>query len=393
LTLYAHGAWTRFKTQYDPNSQEFSISGSVRPQTIEELASSLALLKESIERVRGVLYVNVKRLAQMNNTAFHAFARVIIDACRVRPDLEFVIITSSVVGWATQKFGRLSHVEPNIKVEQYDSAFYPGQSFLEEGAFIPVLRTQTKMTWRHEREILPRHGMRPGIAMADICCGIGDFALLVQKEFQPSRIVALDHSKSSLAYARQVAEEFDVRGIEYTYGDASEMLLEDDQFDFITCRHSLQIFNRPELILKEIYRICKPGGRVYITNEKISHCLGEPRGEAIQWTYNELSKLFAYFKMDLEMGPKNHRYLIEAGFEDIRAESFMVTNLDDPQAFADVVQSWENTFAGDMSQQRGDSPEFVEQFRRGFQDHIFAALHPKGYAGWPIWVASGKKPL
>jgi ubiquinone/menaquinone biosynthesis C-methylase UbiE len=318
---------------------------------------------------------------------------VIIDACRVRPDLEFVIITSSVVGWATQKFGRLSHVEPNIKIEQYDNAFYPGQSFLEEGAFIPVLRTQTKMTWRHEREILPRHGMRPGIAMADICCGIGDFALLVQKEFQPSRIVALDHSKSSLAYARKVAEEFDVRGIEYTYGDASEMLLEDDQFDFVTCRHSLQIFNRPELILKEIYRICKPGGRVYITNEKISHCLGEPRGEAIQWTYNELSKLFAYFKMDLEMGPKNHRYLIEAGFEDIRAESFMVTNLDDPQAFADVVQSWENTFAGDMSQQRGDSPEFVEQFRRGFQDHIFAALHPKGYAGWPIWVASGKKPL
>jgi len=383
----------RFRAYFDSNNQEFSVAGTVRPQTIDELAASLTLLKESIEKVRGVLYVNVKRLVQMNNTAFHAFARVIIDACRTRPDLRFVIITSSVVGWTTRKFGRLNRIEPNVTVEEYDSEFYPGQSFLEEGGFIPILRTQTKMTWRHERTILPRHGMQSGIVMADICCGIGDFAVLVKKEFQPSRIVALDHSRSSLAYARRVADDFDIKGIEYTYGDASEMLLEDDQFDLVTCRHSLQIFDKPDLILKEIYRICKPGGRVYITNEKISQCLGEPRSETIQWTYSELSKLFAHFRMDLEFGPKNRRYLVEAGFEDIRAESFMVTNLDeDPQEFVDVVRSWEDTFAGEMAQRRGDSPEFVRRFRQGFQDQIFAALHPKGYAGWPIWVASGRKP-
>ena len=394
MNPYAHGVLTRFKAQYDVNNQEFSISGSVRPQTIDELASSLALLRDSIDRIRGILYVNVKRLAQMNNTAFYAFARVIIDACRARPDLRFVIITSSVVGWTTRKFGRLSHVEPNIAVEQYDSAFYPGQSFLEEGGFIPILRTQTKMTWRHERTILPRHGMRPGITMADICCGIGDFAVLVQKEFSPSRIVALDHSRSSLAYARRVAMEFDIRGIEYTYGDASEMLLEDDQFDLVTCRHSLQIFNRPGLILKELYRICKPGGRVYITNEKNSHCLGEPRSESIRWTYNEVAKLFEHFEMDVEFGPKSRRYLVEGGFEDIAVESFMVTNLDgDPKDFADVISAWEEVYAGEMAVKGGYSPEFIERFRQGFSDHIFAALHPKGYASWPIWAASGRKPL
>ncbi len=384
----------RFRAQYDTNNQEFSLSGVVRPQSIDELAPSLTLLRESIERVRGVLYVNIKRLTQMNNTAFHSFARVIIDACRTRPDLQFVIITSSVVGWATRKFERLSGIEPNITVEEYDSAFYPGQSFLEEGGFIPILRTQTKMTWRHERAILPRHGMQPGIAMADICCGIGDFAVLVQKEFQPSRIVALDHAKASLSYARKVAAQFDIRGIEYTYGDASEMLLEEDQFDLVTCRHSLQIFNRPDRILRELYRICKPGGRVYITNEKNSHCLGEPRSESIRWTYDEVARLFEHFEMDVELGPKSRRYMVDAGFQDIRVESFMVTNLDgDPQDFADVIAAWENVYAGEMAAKRGDSAEFVEKFRQGFQDHIFAALHPKGYAGWPIWVASGRKPL
>jgi len=384
----------RFSAEFDANSQEFSLAGVVRPRSADEIATSISTLKEAIEEVRGVLYINVKRLIQMNNTAFHAFVRVVLDACRARSDLRFVIITSSVVGWTTRMFAHLNKLDPQITVEVYDSKFYPGQNFVENTSFIPILRTQTKMTWRHERAILPRHGMRPGIVMADICCGIGDFAVLVQKDFQPARIVALDHSRASLAYARDVAAGFGISGIEYTYGDASEMLLEGNQFDLVTCRHSLQIFNRPDVLLGELYRICKPGGRVYVTNEKNSHCLGEPRSQSIQWTYNEVAKLFSHFEMDVELGPKSRRYLADAGFEDIIVETFMVTNLDgDPRDFADVIMAWEDVYAGEMAVKRGDSAEFIQRFRQGFQDHIFAALHPKGYAGWPIWVASGRKPL
>ncbi|MBW0369033.1 class I SAM-dependent methyltransferase [Ensifer adhaerens] len=383
----------RFKVDFDPNSQIFSLAGTIRPRSIDEIAESIHALREAIDTVRGVLYIDVKRLIQMNNTAFQAFIRVALDACRERSDLRLIVITSSVVSWTTRMFRHLSTIEPQISVEVYDSMFYPGQDYFEDTGFIPILRAQTKLTWRHERTILPRHGMRPGIAVADICCGIGDFAVLAQKEFQPSRIVALDHSKPSLAYARKVAAEFDVTGIEYTYGDASEMLLEDNQFDFVSCRHSLQVFNQPELLLKELYRIVKPGGRVYITNEKNSHCLGEPRAQSIQWTYNELARLLSNFEIDVEFGPKSRRYLADTGFDDILVESFMVTNLDgDPQDFADIIAGWEKMFA-DMAVRHGETPEFIERFRQGFRDHIFAALHPKGYAGWPIWAASGRKPL
>ncbi|MGF6159719.1 ubiquinone/menaquinone biosynthesis C-methylase UbiE [Ensifer sp. KUDG1] len=383
----------RFKVDFDPNSQIFSLAGTIRPRSIDEIAESIHALREAIDTVRGVLYIDVKRLIQMNNTAFQAFIRVALDACRERSDLRLIVVTSSVVSWTTRMFRHLSTIEPQISVEVYDSMFYPGQDYFEDTSFIPILRAQTKLTWRHERTILPRHGMRPGIAVADICCGIGDFAVLAQKEFQPSRIVALDHSKPSLAYARKVAAEFGVTDIEYTYGDASEMLLEDNQFDFVSCRHSLQVFNQPELLLKELYRIVKPGGRVYITNEKNSHCLGEPRAQSIQWTYNELARLLTNFEIDVEFGPKSRRYLADTGFDDILVESFMVTNLDgDPQDFADIIAGWEKMFA-DMAVKHGETPEFIERFRQGFRDHVFAALHPKGYAGWPIWAASGRKPL
>lgn len=390
----ADNAIAAHRVRFDENNQEFVLSGALRPQSEGDMDGFIAAFQAARAKVKGTLYVNVKRLVRLNNIAFRMLANLLVRTVTERSDLRIVIVTSSVVGWATKKFGSLADINPAITVQEYDSEFYPGQSFLEEGGFIPVLRTQTRMTWRHERNILPRHGLKPGMAVADICCGIGDFAALLAKEFDLSRLVALDHSKSSLAYARRVAQDFGIQGIEYVYGDAAEMLLEDAQFDFVTCRHALQIFNKPELIISELVRICKPGGRIYVTNEKISHCLGEPRGPSIQWTYNELSRLFADFDMDLEYGPKASRALMQSGLEDVKIESFMVTNADgDPQDFADMIIAWEEMFATGMCEKRGDDAAFIERFRRGFRDHVAAALYPGGYAGWPVWVASGRKPL
>jgi ubiquinone/menaquinone biosynthesis C-methylase UbiE/ABC-type transporter Mla MlaB component len=382
-----------YEAVFNDNNQEFVISGKLRPRSEAEMQCLVEGITAALENVRGTFYLNVKRLGRLNNTGFRVLASLLTEICERRGDLRVEVVTSSVVGWSTRKFQQLQSRLPNVTITEYDKAFYPGQSFLEEGGFIPILRNQTRMTWRHERNLLTRHGLRPGMIMADVCCGIGDFAVLVKKEFKPARILALDHSRASLNYARKVAADFGVADIEYVYGDASEMMIEDNSFDFVTCRHSLQIFNKPEQILKELFRICKPGGRVYITNEKNSHCLGEPRGESIQWTYTEVAKLFAHFNMDVEFGPKSRRYLQDIGFEDIKVDNFVVTNLDgDPQEFADVIRAWEDVYAGQMSVERGDSPEFNARFRQGFQDHIYAALHPKGYASWPIWAASGSKP-
>ncbi len=382
-----------FEFSYDENDQVFTLSGSMRPRRIGEIATCLEALRDCARRATGTFYVNVRRLLQSNNIAFNGVAGVLAEVCGERPELKVTITLSSVVGWTPRKFSALRRKVPRIDVVEYDKDFYPGQAFVEDRSFVAVLRKQTTMAWRHEKHILARHGIAEGMKIADICCGIGDFAILVKKEFKPAHVVALDHAKSSLAYARKVAKEFDIVGVEYVYGDAAEMLLPNDEFDFVTCRHSLQVFDRPEKILSELLRICKPGGRVYVTNEKNSHCLGEPRSESIQWTYNEVAKLWKHFNMDIEIGPKSRRLMIDAGFEDIRMESFMVTNLDgDPEEFADVIRTWKRMFAGSMARERGDDEAFISRFKKGFDDHIFAALHPKGYAGWPIWVASGRRP-
>lgn len=382
-----------FSVEFNEINQEIVLSGKMRPMSAADMDGVRNVIGRSLDDREGTIYVNVKRLTHLNMTAFRCLAELLTGASQARPNRMVVVVTSSVIAWSAPLFSTLAAAQSNLSVEIYDSAFYPGQSFVEDESFIPILRTQTKMTWRHEQEILPRHGLRNGMTIADICCGIGDFATLIKRHFDPTRLVALDHSRKSLDYARRVAKEFGLDSIEYTYGDASQMLLADNQFDFVTCRHSLQIFDRPDVLLRELYRICKPGGRVYITNEKNSHCLGEPHSETIRWTYEQVAKLFDHFDMDVEMGPKSRRLLHDAGFDQLKVESFMVTNLDgDPRDFADVIEAWEHVYVDQMAVKRGDPPDFLRRFRQGFRDHILAALHPKGYAGWPIWAASGRKP-
>ena len=382
-----------FEFGFNENDQAFVLSGNLRPQREGEIASCLNALREASDRVSGTLYVNIRRLVQSNNVAFKGLINALSEIGRKNPKISVTVTMSSVVGWSAPKFSAILGRMPHVTVEEYDKEFYPGQSFVEDDSFISVLRNQTTMTWRHERHILPRHGIAEGMKVADICCGIGDFAILLMKEFNPSHVVGLDHSKASLDYARKMARQFEVSGVEYVFGDAAEILLTESEFDFVTCRHSLQVFDRPQSILSELFRICKPGGRVYVTNEKNSHCLGEPRGHSIQWTYNEVAKLWDHFNMDIEIGPKSRQLLSDAGFEDVRMESFMVSNMDgDPEEFASVIRTWKQLFAENMAGARGDDEAFVKKFKQGFDDHIFAALHPRGYAGWPIWAASGRRP-
>ncbi|HUX40509.1 MAG TPA: methyltransferase domain-containing protein [Rectinemataceae bacterium] len=383
-----------FDIQFDTVGQELIVKGRLRPERATGLRERLAGFENDIHTLKGVLYLNCKKVSNLNSMALSellAFSRRMLDGM---PDLRIKVVTSSVVAWGQKVFGVFESLGDRVSIEVYDQNMYPGQGVFENAQFIRVLRNQTKMTWRHERKLLAKHGLANGMVVADICCGIGDFAQLVWKEYNPSRMVCVDHAKNSLEYARKSAADFGLAEIEYLYGDASNLLLDDDMFDFVTCRHSLQVFNHPEQILKELYRICKPGGVVYITNEKNSFCFGEPRGESIQWTYNEVAKLWDYFEMDIELGPKQLRLLSDCHFEDLKIDQFNVTNRDggDPQEFAEVIQSWQDCFDNDMAVRRGDSDEWRSRFRQGFQDHIFAILHPLGYASWPVWAASGRKP-
>jgi ubiquinone/menaquinone biosynthesis C-methylase UbiE len=382
-----------YSIRFHENNQEVALAGSLRPAGPDEFAASRACLDAAAAAVRGTLYLNLKRLRYLNHAGFLELARFVADCHARRPDLRLRLVISSAVPWAPIRFAVLTELYPNAIVEQYDKAFYPGQGVIENDHLIPVLRAQTNIVWAHERELLARHGLRRGMKVADICCGIGDFAVLLHKEFRPEVIVAVDHSRPFLQYAIQVAKEFGISDIEYHYGDATNLFLSSNSFDFVASRLSLQVFNQPELILRELMRICRPGGRVYLTNEMMGHNYGYPRHESVTWTYQQTLKMFGSLGMDLTLGPKMFSLLTDMGFEDVEMEQIGITNantlVDD---FARVIESWEEYITGELSAATRQPPDIVDRLRTGFQDHVYAIRSRRGFAIWPIFVASGRKP-
>ncbi|MEI6259507.1 MAG: methyltransferase domain-containing protein [Deltaproteobacteria bacterium] len=379
---------------FDEQRQELILAGKWLPRDSAATCTAENIMRSAASSVRGTLYINCKRLLRMNSPAFSALLNMLCWVQKNRPDLCVKIIVSSVIPWAERRFRVVTPMlGRNFSVEQYDKQFYPGQDAVEDSSFIPVLQTQAKIIWEHERHILPRHGLSPDMKVVDICCGIGSFAMQVVRHFAPKVVVGVDHAQSSLTYARHLAREFRLPSLKFIYGDATNLLLADNRFDFVACRLALQIFDKPENILRELVRICCPGGRVYLTNETYSHCFGYPNAEEIAWTYQEASGLFGALSMDLEFGPKMRCYMTEAGLKDIQVEPLMLTSCNtNGSDFADVIRSWETYVIEQLARNAGKDEAYCQQLREGFAAHVRSVTHEKGFGGWPIWVASGCKP-
>src|ERR1700733_15547956 len=82
--------------------------------------------------------------------------------------------------------------------------------------------------------------LRPGARVLEIAPGPGYLAIALAK-LGDFRIVGLDISRSFVRIAGENAAKAGV-AVEFTRGDASEMALPSDTFDFIVCRAAFKNF-------------------------------------------------------------------------------------------------------------------------------------------------------
>jgi ubiquinone/menaquinone biosynthesis C-methylase UbiE len=386
-----------YNVRLNEATQEVVFTGILRPFTAEQMAPIRNYLEKAAWSAatsgKWTLDLNFKRLKHMNNVAFLELNRFVKWAAEALPELKIKLVISSVVPWALSKFQIFAELYEHVSVDTYDKALYPFQQVAEDNDFIEILRTQERIIWEHERERLPTHGLRQGMRIADIGCGFGDFALLLQKDFKPTYLVGVDHSKPSLRYAQQVASDFGIENTEYQYGDAASLLLPDNSFDFVSCRLALQVFHEPDRIMQELFRICRPGGRVYLTNETLSCVVGFPNQQSILAAYQAYIELGRMVGVDIDIGVRTREILVETGFEDIKIHLIDINNMNtDVNDFAKVIDYWIR-IAGQMAAASKADPAVYETIKAGFTDHIRAIRSDRGYATWPIYAGSGRKPF
>ena len=96
--------------------------------------------------------------------------------------------------------------------------------------------------------------------IVDVAGGTGDVARLVARRMPGQAIVVLDPSSKMLEIARKRLGAASA----YLTAKAECWPVEADQVGAITVSFGLRNFTKPSLALEEMYRVLKPGGKVYI---------------------------------------------------------------------------------------------------------------------------------
>jgi O-methyltransferase / aklanonic acid methyltransferase len=105
-----------------------------------------------------------------------------------------------------------------------------------------------------------------GMKTLDIATGTGAVLSRLASRVGPEgRATGIDMSSSILAEARRIMEVGGHTNFDLQKMDAEQLEFPDRSFDIVTCAFALFMFPDMKLALREMYRVCKPGGKIAIT--------------------------------------------------------------------------------------------------------------------------------
>ena len=105
--------------------------------------------------------------------------------------------------------------------------------------------------------------LESGDRVLDVACGTGIIArLAAERVGLTGKVAGLDVNAAMLDIARSLRTPIPVKWYETS---AESVPLPDESFDVVFCGLGLQFFNDKAAALREMHRVLKPGGRVFIS--------------------------------------------------------------------------------------------------------------------------------
>lgn len=134
-------------------------------------------------------------------------------------------------------------------------------------AFIEAWRKwtpkQTVLVQDATRAILRASGVERGMQVLDLASGPGNPALQLAEAVGPDGLVtATDVSADMVAIVEENARRAGLSNMRFRQVDAHAIPFESATFDIVTCRFGIMYFTNVDQALREVHRVCKPGGRV-----------------------------------------------------------------------------------------------------------------------------------
>jgi arsenite methyltransferase len=110
-------------------------------------------------------------------------------------------------------------------------------------------------------------GVQPGQVVLDIGSGAGiDCFLAAEKVGPAGKVIGLDMTPEMIERARQNARKAGFTNVEFRFGDAEKMPVEDTSVDWVISNCVINLSPDKPAVFGEIARILRPGGRISISD-------------------------------------------------------------------------------------------------------------------------------
>ncbi len=194
------------------------------------------------------------------------------------------------------------------------------QATYTHGHHESVLRSHRWRTAENSASYLLPH-LRPGMTILDVGCGPGTITVDLARLVQPGRVTALEQTDDALDLARTEAGASGQTHIDFAVGDVHALDFADDTFDVVHAHQVLQHVGDPVLALREMRRVCRPGGLVAARDSDYAAFTWFPAvPELDEWL--ELYQLGARANGgEPDAGRRMLSWALEAGFADVTATS------------------------------------------------------------------------
>lgn len=126
--------------------------------------------------------------------------------------------------------------------------------------------------------------LRPGMDVLDVGCGPGTITLDFAEIVAPGKVVGIENVEAPLQAARNEAARRGDKTTTFQKADALSLPFENGIFDVVHTHQVLQHLTQPVAALREMMRVCKPGGWIAARDADYAAMTWYPESPALeQW--------------------------------------------------------------------------------------------------------------
>jgi SAM-dependent methyltransferase len=179
-----------------------------------------------------------------------------------------------------------------------------------------VLRGHRRRTVENSAGYLAPH-LEPGLSVLDVGCGPGTITVDLAARVEPGSVTAVELTDDALNLARAEAQRRNVRNVSFVTSDVHKLDFPDNTFDVVHAHQVLQHVGDPVQALREMRRVCVPGGIVSARDADYAGFIWYPQLPALDLWLHLYQRAARANGGEPDAGRRLLSWALEAGFDDV----------------------------------------------------------------------------